>query len=266
MDPYKPYWDIIDQFPAKSKKRFNIVVKGNTTLPTISRFVIQQDNIDLVNNSCQINITNANSGDSVPEPVSPDAGTLPDSFNPVPEESMPEPDVNLPSDSNLPSLEDSTLDAPPVDELDTGSLDVPAPDLNLDVPEPVSNSDGKIGVNIVTKRSSILTNQTFTCQVSLKNNAAVPMNNVELSFYFPTDSFKLVKLGTTGDTQYDYNALGGFITFKPAATLEPNQSLNYNIRLLPQKNGMTELSAVITAKESGIEDVRQDAKITVKVE
>ena len=266
MDPYKPYWDIIDQFPAKSKKRFNIVVKGNTTLPTISRFVIQQDNIDLVNNSCQINITNANSGDSVPEPVSPDAGTLPDSFNPVPEESMPEPDVNLPSDSNLPSLEDSSLDAPPVDELDTGSLDVPAPDLNLDVPEPASNSGDKIGVNIVTKRSSILTNQTFTCQVSLKNNTAVPMNNVELSFYFPIDSFKLVKLGTTGDTQYDYNALGGFITFKPAATLEPNQSLNYNIRLLPQKNGMTELSAVITAKESGIEDVRQDAKITVKVE
>ena len=92
------------------------------------------------------------------------------------------------------------------------------------------------------------------------------MNNVELSFYFPTDSFKLVKLGTTGATQYDYNALSGVITFKPAAALEPNQSLNYNIRLLPQKNGATELTAAISAKESGITDVRQNSGITVNVE
>ena len=91
------------------------------------------------------------------------------------------------------------------------------------------------------------------------------MNAVELSFYFPTDSFKLVKLGTTGASQYDFNAVNGAVTFKPVDTLEAGQSLNYNIRLLPQKNGITELSAAITAKESGIEDIRQNAKITVNV-
>ena len=91
------------------------------------------------------------------------------------------------------------------------------------------------------------------------------MNDVELAFYFPADSFKLIKLGTTGATQYDHNALGGFVTFKPA-TLEPGQSLKYYIRLLPQRNGITELSAAINAKESGTIDVRQNASITVNVE
>ena len=262
-DPHKPYWDIPAPIPAKRGNRFILVVKSKTDMPTICNFVVQQGNIDLAKKECQIVVTPSNRVISSPEAVSPDNTTIPDLPDPVPDVNMPEPDANLTGDSNLPSLEDPSLEAPTIEEPNPASLDDLSPDLpNLDVPD----SNDKIGVDITTKRSSILTNQTFTCQVSLKNNSSVTMNNVELSFYFPTDSFKLVKLGTTGATQYDYNAFGGVITFKPVVSLEPGQTLNYNIRLLPQKSGMTELSAAITAKESGIEDVRQNAKITVNVE
>lgn len=265
-DPHRPYWDILTPIPAKRGNRFILVVKAKSALPTVCNFVVQQGNIDLVKKECQIVITESDNVNNIQEPISPDNNVLPDSLDSLPDVSMPEPDTNLTPDASLPSLDDASLDAPSIEEPDPGTLDDLTPDLNLDVPDPGSDSNDKINVEIVTKRANILTNQTFTCQVTLKNNAAVPMNNVELSFYFPTDSFKLVKLGTTGATQYDYNSLSGLITFKPVVSLEPGQTLNYNVRLLPQKNGMTELSAVITAKESGITDVHQNAKITVNVE
>lgn len=265
-DPHKPYWDILTPIPAKRGNRFVLVVKGKSDMPIVCNFVVQQGNIDLVKKTSQISVTKAADVNIAPEPLSTDSDSLPDPIVPAPDLDAPEPDANLTPDLNLPSVDDPSLNPPSIEEPDPGSLDNLTPDLNLDIPDPGIDSNSKIDVKIVTKRSNILTNQTFTCQVTLTNNASVTMNNVELSFYFPTDSFKLVKLGTTGETQYDYNALNGLITFKPVVSLEPNQSLNYNIRLLPQKNGTTELTAVIKAKQSGIEDVQQSAKMTINVE
>lgn len=269
LDPKKPYWDLTDSIPAKNGKRFNLLVKCKSSLPTICSFAVQQNQNEIVKKDCQITIID---GGAIPEPeINPlNSDNLPDSPDPIPEVSMPEPDENLTPDPNIPSLDDSPLDAPPLEEPEPGALDDLTPNLDLDVPDPgidsPTSSNDKIGVDISIRRASVVTNQTFTCQISLKNNTSAPMNDVELSLYFPVDSFKLIKLGTTGATQYDYNALGGVVTFKPAATLEPGQSLNYNIRLLPQKNGVTELTAAISAKESGLADVRQSANITVNVE
>lgn len=290
-NPKRPYWNNIEPVSAKSGTRFVLVVRGRTAMPTVCSFVVQQGNIDLVKKDCQILITEANAS-SVPDSTSPDNLTIPDSLDPIPDVSMPEPDANLTPEPNAPSLDDPSLEVPAVEDPAPSieepglSIEDPAPTVedpgldsldnltpglsDLDVPDTNNNltadSNDKINVDISTRRSKIANNQTFTCQVNLNNTSSVSMNNVELSFYFPTDSFKLVKLGTTGETPYDYNALGGFITFKPVAALEPGQSLNYNIRLLPQKKGIIELSAIITAKESGTTDVRQNAKITVKVE
>ena len=267
-DPRKPYWDVPVPIPANRGNRFVLVVKGRNAMPTISKFIVQQGNIDLVKKDCQINITAGNGANPVPDVTLPGGIDASDSLTPIPDVSAPDP-VSPTPDSELPSLDEPPLDVPSIDDPAPGSLDDLSPDLStLDVPDVggETGSNDKISVEMTTRRSSIVTNQTFTCQISLKNNASSTMNNVELSFYFPTDSFKLVKLGTTGATQYDYNALNGVITFKPAATLEPEQTLNYNVRLLPQKNGATELTAAITAKESGTTDVRQNASITVNVE
>ena len=266
-DPHKPYWDIPTPIPAKRGNRFILVVKAKNNVPTMCNFVVQQGNSDLVKKDCQILFTKSDSFNNIPDAISPDNTAIPDLPDPVSDVNVPEPDAALTPDSELPSIDDSSLDVPSVEQPGSEIVDNVTPDLpNLDVPDPDSSSNDKISAELSIRRSNIVTNQTFTCQVTLKNNASATMNNVELSFYFPTDSFKLVKLGTTGATQYDYNALSGFINFKPVVTLEPGQTLNYNIRLLPQKNGLTELTAAIKAKESGIEDFQQNAKITVNVE
>lgn len=268
-NPSKPYWDVLTPIRNNSGSRYYIVVKSKAAKSTISSFIIQQGNVDLLKKECQINVTESNSSDPVPNAVVEDNNDAFDSLAPIPDVNMPESDTTPIPDAELPSLDDSSLDVPSIDESE--SLDDPAANLpTLDVPEvnndQMNNQNDKIGVNISTRRSSIKTKQTFTCQISLTNNTSVPINDVELSFYYPTDSFNLIKLGTTGETQYDYNASRGIITFKPAAVLEPGKSLNYNIRLLPQKNGVTELTAAITAKESGSIDIRQNSTLTVNVE
>ncbi len=269
-NPRKPYWDVLTPIPPNSGSRYYIVVKCNSAMPTISSFVVQQGNTDLIKKDCQITVTQSSNLNTVQDTNLPDNVDASDSLDPIPDVSMPEPDTAPMPESDLPSLDDSSLEVPTLEEPGAESLDVPAPELpNLDVPdvnnEQTSVPNDKINVEITTRRSSIKTNQTFTCQINLTNNTSETMNDVVLAFYFPMDSFKLIKLGTTGATQYDYNALGGFVTFKPA-TLEPGQSLKYYVRLLPQRNGITELSAAITAKESGTTDVQQNAKITVNVE
>ena len=278
-NPYNPYLDLNTPILPKNSTRIVLVVKGKKEMPVVCNFVVQQGNTTLDNKDCQIIITKAENVNLVPEPIAPDTDGL-DPIAPIPDVSMPEPDSNLNPETPTQPLDEqvqtptqpSDVETPTIEEPNPGSLDdlsLESPPL-LDVPEPINDpapiSNDKINVNISIKRSKISTNQTFTCQVVLTNNASVPMNNVEFSLYFPTDSFKLVKLGTTGLTQYNYNALNGSVTFKPYATLEPGGTLNYNIRLLPQKTGSTELSAMITAKESGITDVQQNAKITVNVE
>ena len=267
-NPNKPYWDVLTPIPPQRGSRYYIVVKCKSAMPTMSSFVIQQGNTDLIKKDCQITVTQSSSLDTVPDATLPDNVDVSDPLVPIPDVSAPEPDTA--PNPDMPSLDEPSLDVPSLDEPGADSLDVPAPDLpNLDVPDvsadQTSSLNDKINVEITTRRSSIKTNQTFTCQINLSNNTSETMNDVELAFYFPADSFKLIKLGTTGATQYDYNALGGFVTFKPA-TLEPGKTLKYYIRLLPQRNGITELSAAINAKESGTTDVRQNANITVNVE
>ena len=279
-NPYNPYLDLQAPILPKNSTRIVLVVKGKKEMPVVCNFVVQQGNSNLVNKDCQILISKADNVNLVPEPMSPDNSDSYDPIAPIPDVSVPEPDSNLDPEIPTQPLDDqvqiptqpSDVQEPVIEEPNPGSLDdlsLESPPL-LDVPDPIndptSNSNDKINVNISIKRAKITTNQTFTCQIELVNNASVPMNNVEFSFYFPMDSFKLVKLGTTGMTQYNYNALNGSVTFKPYAALEPGAKLNYNIRLLPQKNGTTELSAMINAKESGITDIQQTAKITVNVE
>lgn len=278
-NPYNPYLDLQTPVLPKNSTHIVLVVKGKKEMPVICSFVVQQGNSNLVNKDCQIIITKNDNVNLAPQPIAPDTNGL-DPIAPIPDVNVPDPDSNLNSETPIQPLDEqvqipiqpSDVQEPITEDPNLGTLDdlsLESPPL-LDVPDPVNdpqlNSNDKINVNISIKRSKITTNQTFTCQIELKNNASVPMNNVEFSFYFPADSFKLVKLGTTGQTQYNYNALNGSVTFKPFVTLEPGNTLNYNIRLLPQKNGTTELSAMITAKESGITDVQQNAKITVNVE
>lgn len=279
-NPYNPYLDLQTPVAAKNSTRIVLVVKGKREMPVVCNFVVQQGASNLVSKDCQIIITKSGNVNLVPEPISPENTDVSGSLDLIPDVSVQDQNFDLNPETPVQPLDEQIqtpiqpLDetAPTIEEPTPGSLDdlsLESPPV-LDVPDPVNeptpNINDKISVDISTKRSKISANQTFTCQIVLKNNSSAPMNNVELSFYFPADSFKLIKLGTTGSTQYNYNALNGSVTFKPAASLEPGATLNYNIRLLPQKTGLTELSAMITAKESGIADVQQNAKITVNVE
>ncbi|MBR5159981.1 MAG: hypothetical protein IKW80_00005, partial [Thermoguttaceae bacterium] len=128
-NPHKPYWDILTPIPAKRGNRFILVVKAKSALPTFCNFVVQQGSNDVVKKECQIVIKKSENNEVVPETNLPDTTIVPDSPDPIPDVNVPEPDANLTTDLNVPSLDDPSLDIPSVEEPAANSLDDLSPEL-----------------------------------------------------------------------------------------------------------------------------------------
>lgn len=257
--PQKPFWDIINPIPANRGSRFVLIVRAKEAASTFCSFTIQQGNIDLTKKECPIVIKDTDNNYST-EPA-PEIAPITENPPTVDSESITIPDIEPPAPlTNNPTEVAPDVGALDVPQIDESTLDIPQPD----VPE-VNNSNDKISVKLTTRRNDIKVKQTFTCQIQLTNETEKPLSAVTLSFYLPSDTFKLIKLGTTGVTNYTYDDKTGILTFNPVSSLEPKKALNYNIRLLPQTAGATELSAIITAKGATLEEIRQNASVTVSV-
>lgn len=280
------YWNIPVLQP-QSETRYYLKVSGSGVMPTQSRFTVIRNNLDLAQQLCQTNITVQNSGVDSAAPT-PTPVVSPDSMPPSEPETTPngaaDTDSALPNTlSETPAVPENADSALDLSENVQTPLDVSEPEAPAEeglslpdstdlpvfeetpAPESPSGQNENFRIDLSTRRTELKNNQSFTLQIELTNTASNTMNSAVTSLFIPPDMFNLIRLGTTGPTNYKYESGGGVVTFDPVPTLEPGQSQTYKIRLMPIKTGAAELSATVFADKQGIESVRQSQSLTVEV-